>query len=412
MDLVLNNPFRILGLPITSSSRDIAKRISDLEVFAELGREVSYESDFSELGDIDRSVGAVKDAAQKIELPESRLFHSLFWFRPGDTVDELALECVRNFELFEADAIWEKQIEKDGIGKASWRLNRFVFSLFMVGDGIDGVDKKFSTAFFNQALEDIGYVTDEFYEEVCSVVLGTASIDPRRLRELVIDTLLGIATKRPDNPYGSGAISLPEHCWSFDPEAVEYINVRVSNPLVNQIQDAIGKSKSIRDAGSTVDDLRRKNGLTKVEPVIYELQESLGKDNHRFQAIANSFADEVIACAVNAINRHESAEVAIMLADWADEIPSFGQTKEWINKQKKAIYTWDPNYVEDPPEDESEEEEEKEEEEEGRSPREPENRYPNGIVTCPACAKKFGPKDVKEFHSLGYRCPYCRQAVM
>lgn len=50
MELVLRNPFRILGLPVTASSREIAKRISDLELFAELGKSKSYPFDLSELG--------------------------------------------------------------------------------------------------------------------------------------------------------------------------------------------------------------------------------------------------------------------------------------------------------------------------------------------------------------------------
>ena len=38
MELVLKNPFRVLGLPVTASSREVAKRVSDLEMFAELGK--------------------------------------------------------------------------------------------------------------------------------------------------------------------------------------------------------------------------------------------------------------------------------------------------------------------------------------------------------------------------------------
>ncbi len=99
MDLVLRNPFRVLGLPVTASSREIAKRVSDLELFAELGKDKTYPNDFPDLGDIDRSMEAIKDAARRIELPEMRVFHSFFWFRDGDTVDELAFECLTNSEF-------------------------------------------------------------------------------------------------------------------------------------------------------------------------------------------------------------------------------------------------------------------------------------------------------------------------
>ena len=39
MELILNNPYRVLGADATISRKDLVKRISDLEMFAELGKE-------------------------------------------------------------------------------------------------------------------------------------------------------------------------------------------------------------------------------------------------------------------------------------------------------------------------------------------------------------------------------------
>jgi hypothetical protein len=112
MELVLNNPFRVLGLSATASTRDIAKRISDLEMFAELGKSKLYPHDLPELGALDRSLEAIKDAARKIEQVEGRLFHSFFWFRVGDSVDELALESIAAGKIEEAVNLWDKQLRK------------------------------------------------------------------------------------------------------------------------------------------------------------------------------------------------------------------------------------------------------------------------------------------------------------
>lgn len=80
MDAILNNPFRILGLPTTASDKEITKRVSDLVIYAEMGKKVSYETDFSFLGEIDRSIESIKNASQKIEMAENRIFYSLLWF--------------------------------------------------------------------------------------------------------------------------------------------------------------------------------------------------------------------------------------------------------------------------------------------------------------------------------------------
>lgn len=186
----------------------------------------------SALGEVDRSLDAIKDAARRIELPEMRVFYSFFWFRTGDAVDDLALECLSNFELSEADSIWGKQIEKvDDLGKPTWRINRAVFSLWMSDD------LELGTAHFEQALEDIGFVTDDLYEEAINDVLGADQLSAEHIRELVADALVSHAIKSPGQVYGPNAIQLIEHCWSFHIDTKDYIKSRVTKPLINVIQD-------------------------------------------------------------------------------------------------------------------------------------------------------------------------------
>lgn len=92
MDAILNNPFRILGLPTTASDKEIAKRVSDLLIYAEMGKKVSYETDFPFLGELDRSTESIKLAAKKIELPENKIFYSLLCFDLKDNFERESIE--------------------------------------------------------------------------------------------------------------------------------------------------------------------------------------------------------------------------------------------------------------------------------------------------------------------------------
>jgi hypothetical protein len=413
MDLVLSNPFRVLGLPVTASSREIAKRVSDLEMLAELGKDKTYPNDFSDLGDIDRSMDAIKEAARRIELPEMRVFHSFFWFRNGDAVDALAFECLSHFELLETDSVWTKQFEKhSGIGKVSWRINRSAFSIWMAGDLEDS-----GTVYFEQALEDIAFASEDLYDEATALIPGASQVSPQRVRELIADALIEMAGKSSGLVYGPNAIRMAEHCMYFREKTLEYVTARITKPLANAIQDAVDRSKAKRDQGTSIDDLRLKNGLSKVEHIIYELRESLGESHPGFQAVANSFADEVIACAINAINSHQAVPTALVLAEWAAELPSYGQTRQWLLEQRGKIFTWDPDYVsEDDPEDDSsgieaELEPDGEDEEEIEQPAPP-KRVPTGTTICPRCTKRFEPNEVIAYTDFGVRCPYCSQSIV
>lgn len=412
MDLVLRNPFRILGLPVTASSREIAKRVSDLEMFAELGKDKTYPYDFPDLGDIDRSMEAIKDAARRIELPEMRVFHSFFWFRDGDTVDELAFECLTNFELPEADSVWTKQFEKhSGIGKVSWRINRGAFSIWMSGDLEDS-----GTVYFEQALQDIAFASEDLYDEATALIPGASQVSPQRVRDLIADALIEIAVRSSEQVYGPNAIRMTGHCLYFHDQTLEYIAAKITKPLTNAIQDAVDRSKAKRDEGTSIDDLRRKNGLSKVEHIIYELRDSLGESDPSFQAVANSFADEVIACAINAINSHKAVPTALVLAEWAAELPSYGQTRKWLIEQRGKIFTWDPDYVsEDDPDEELADIEadlESDEDEEEIEQPPPPKRIPTGTTTCPRCSKRFEPDEVVEYTDFGVRCPHCSQSII
>ena len=413
MELILRNPFRILGLPVTASSREVAKRVSDLEMFAVLGKEKKYSGDLAEIGEIDRSLDSIKDAARRIELPEMRVFYSFFWFHSGDAVDELALECLENFELLEADNVWSKQLEKQtGIGKASWRINRGVYSVWMADELEDS-----GTAHFEQALQDIAFACEDLYDESTKSIPGSTQVSAQKVRELIADALIGMAVNSRDQVYGPNATQVLEHCLYFHETTLEYIAAKLTNPLANAIKDTVNQSKSRRDEGTSIDDLRRKNGLSKVEKFVYALRDMLGETDSSFQAIANSFADEVIACAVNAINQHEAVPTAIVLAEWAAELPSYGQSRKWLMEQHRKILNWDPEYEpEEKPDDEllvtaEQQESGDESNEEIDQPPLP-TRSPTGTTICPSCSMRFEPDEVTKYTGFGVRCPHCSQSIV
>ena len=56
MSLVANNPYRILGLVNPITSKDLTKRIQDLETFAEFGKVKSYPLDLLSISSFSRNL--------------------------------------------------------------------------------------------------------------------------------------------------------------------------------------------------------------------------------------------------------------------------------------------------------------------------------------------------------------------
>jgi len=343
VELVLNNPFRVLGLPATASTRDITKRISDLETFAEMGKAKSYPHDFPGLGALDRSLEAIKDAARKIEQAEGRLFYSFFWFRLGDSVDELALDSLVAGNIDEAVELWDKQLGKKGTKKYTWRLNRGVLRFVRANGRTLDKDE------MDEALEDLGFVIDDDLDDSIQEVLGgnESGVNRESLWRRVVDELVGVAQSYSTNPYGKNAVRIVESLWSFPSEARDYASSKILNPLIEEINQAIKVSEDLR-ANDALESLKVKNRLDKVEKLIWDLKEILGEDDIRFQTVANAYADEVCACAVKALNDFKNPKLSMMLIQWAASLPSFSRIKSRIEENLETIQEW----VEDDEEDE------------------------------------------------------------
>jgi len=110
MNHIHNNPYRILGLPITASEREIAKQINMLSTYAEMGKSKTYETDFPFLESIDRTPHLIEEAKKQIEQSESKFLYSLFWFWKNNSVDELALEVLKEGNTNKAIEIWGKSV--------------------------------------------------------------------------------------------------------------------------------------------------------------------------------------------------------------------------------------------------------------------------------------------------------------
>lgn len=331
MELVVDNPFRVLGLPATATSREISKRVSDLETFAEFGKLKKFETDLTIFGGLVRTVLTVKAAAQKIEQAEHKLFHSFFWFRNGHEFDAKALAALADGDHGQALATWNEELSKSGKKRYSSRLNRAVLKLWLATRG-----PVFDHLKFAEALEDIGFVVDDHLDESVNEVLGVGAVGLNKdaLWKRVVDTLVDTAQSVPGNPYGTNAMALVSACWSFPHSTLDHIKATVTNPVLERVEAAIAASKARRkvaDQSSDFEDLRQ---LKDAESLLKELQLVLGDEHPRFQTVANDFADELSDCSVMANNEFDDLDLAMKLIDWSARIPTFGQVKIRIAKNK------------------------------------------------------------------------------
>lgn len=333
MDLVVDNPFRILGLDATATPREISKRTSDLETFAELGKIKNYETDLSFMGAVQRDAEAVKGAAQKIEQAGSKLFHSFFWFRSGHEGDAAALEALSSGQLSVALAAWDEELAKTGKKRYSSRLNRAVLQLWLATRGT------FDKERFSKALEDIGFVIDDHLEQSVDDVLGSsaAGMNQEALWKRIVDALVAAVLSAQSMPFGANALGMLGASWSFPEKAFDYLTTRLSNPVFDRLHNIVEESHALCARAKGVSELRALSSFEKAELLLEELQSNLGEDHPRFQSTASSVAEELCNLAILAYNKFDDLELAGQLIAWATRLPSFGQAKARIVENKATL---------------------------------------------------------------------------
>lgn len=102
----IENAFRILGLPVTASTREAVRRVEEMQAFITIGQPLHYDTDFPWIGELQRSGETVKKALQVLENPNTKLEHLLSWFWAIDEFDNLAIDALKNDDVDRAVEIW------------------------------------------------------------------------------------------------------------------------------------------------------------------------------------------------------------------------------------------------------------------------------------------------------------------
>ncbi len=121
-NLLKNNSYHILGLNASASQRDIQKRAKEIIKVLQIDDVPEYDLDLGIFENF-RTVGAVKDAVQKLTSPKKQIKDYFFWFQISDEVDEQAVGILRKKNPEGAIRVWEHSAEGDSTKAMFYKKN-------------------------------------------------------------------------------------------------------------------------------------------------------------------------------------------------------------------------------------------------------------------------------------------------
>lgn len=172
LNIINNNPFRILGLFANASKKDIISSQTKIKAFIKVGKTIVFPLDtIPGLPEVTRDMDSLSKSMKELERPVDQLKAMLFWFVELTPLDKIALNNLMSGDSGKAIEIWSST------DNASSILNRLTtYTILKDWDNI----AKVSEALFSES---------NYTNELCSRVSDTLRYNSAKLARLYFETI-------------------------------------------------------------------------------------------------------------------------------------------------------------------------------------------------------------------------------
>ncbi|MFX0139326.1 MAG: hypothetical protein ACFFDN_37140 [Candidatus Hodarchaeota archaeon] len=330
MDILINNAFRITGLPITASYREITNRIDELLTFQKVGKLPSYDTDFEWMGKINRTEDSIREAANSLQTIEIKIQHALFWFWDFTPNDHQAFLLLKDGKLIDATRIWNMEINDIDKFHISQFKNLSTILLLIL---IDKLKKKHTNTlpFLSHVFEYWNTLTNnEKFWSLLETEIYKSNFLENSKNELknFIFTKINSNIKPFINKYIHNDLSFAKHYLNFIDKS--HFSVSKKKDIKNDLlQPYISEIESLIDNAQKSKNEAQKNGLaigntlyTKSLNSLKVIQAILDKEDSLRKSISDKIAEELFECSNSFDDETRNIEASRQLILKAKELSS------------------------------------------------------------------------------------------
>lgn len=278
INLLQNNPFRILGVFSNSAMKDIVANEGKMKAFLKVGRAVSYPLDLTSfIPAVERDENAVASAKSQIALTEDKIRYAQFWFIKSTTIDDIAFN-----HLFKGD--FDGAVETFKKKRSASSLQNLVVCNLIKDN-------------YEEAIQTAASLYSEFNDDFVKAIDQQATVDKKALINQFVSGLVSSGIN-----LSSLKVSLSDPDWN------EAINGIVSKPLVDKLKKALETARSSRGKGSIARLNAGKKLMAAVKIDLTKLKNHL--DNLKYQILADELANEILQCGIDYFNDSEDEDAA------------------------------------------------------------------------------------------------------
>ena len=294
INVVENNPYRILGVYANSPKRDVLANEGKMKAFLKVGKAVSFPVDLNGLlPNVNRTEASVVQAKSDLSLPQDQLKYALFWFLNITPIDKIAFNHLFAGNMDDAVELWKK---KECLSSLQNRMmcylinGKYVYAAGMA----DRLYLKYGSDFCNLISPTLTLSHEDFVNKFFDILEGETNVD-----------LSSFSWER------------CSQLWK------DTLNGRLVSPVISQIEACINKAKSVQrnspsaryDAGVTL--------MNDTKPLIAKLKKVCASSDMRYQNVMDKLANEILQCGIDYYNKSDDddkGEKAMPLQRYALQI--------------------------------------------------------------------------------------------
>ncbi|MGF1584315.1 MAG: hypothetical protein ACFCUM_03265 [Bacteroidales bacterium] len=342
MNIIKQNPFRILGLTGDASERELQRQLGKIKAFERVGKNITLDYDFEFIGDITRTADEIQDASNRIEQAHKKLLYSLFWFVKNSSFDEIAFNNLKEKEIEKAIEIWNKTL-KGEITRKNYSSYHNLSTLYIA---LSTVDEQIEFQKLQIGISLKGnLIHSENLKDFSKLVTGNGiANDSIEISKKFADEVIELLKPHLNKKNGISTNDLISLFNTFPATIQKYISSKFTDVPISSIENKIEKTTrkrkdNPRDAEEYGEELYQS---TRTDLTI--LKTLLNKNSVQFQSITNKLANEILQCSIdffNEVNKEDLTDFdplddAFKVAKYAKSIGPTGQTE---NRVLEALNT-------------------------------------------------------------------------
>lgn len=277
--IILQNPFRILGVYANSPKKDIFANKGKATAFLKVNRPVEYHLDLKGiLPLLSRTLDMMDKAESHLAIAKEQIKYTQFWFLKMTPIDDVAFNHLVTGNIANAEELWSKQESLSSL------QNKLVCYL---------IDDKLRAAVIaaEKLYDKFGDTYLKKVDANCTLQMSGIELMHQFLdslgEEIGFPKLIGLVSGE---------------------ESKKYIRSKTIDPLISKITIDVDKTKKVdhKDPNARINAARRLVANTK-EP-FSQLKSLLPSSDPQYQMIADKLGLEILQCGIDYFNNSEDED--------------------------------------------------------------------------------------------------------